>query len=126
MNYLTFQAPLVMTALVLVAPTLTIAQNEIRTERVQFEPGASSATIESSITGYESVDYILRASKGQYMRGRFSLLVVKRIVLIPVRLTVMENLVLSARVILTLSELEMNVMKFRMPSFMEAERETFC
>jgi len=67
MNYSRFQVPLVMTVLVVVAPTLTIAQNDIRTERVQFEPGASSATIESSITGYETVDYILRASEGQYM-----------------------------------------------------------
>jgi len=67
MNYSTFQVPLAMTALVVAAPTLTIAQDEIRTERVQFEQGASSATIESSISGYESVDYILRASEGQYM-----------------------------------------------------------
>jgi len=67
MNYSRFQVPLAITALVIVAPTLTIAQNEIRTERVQFESGASSATIENSITGYESVDYVLRANAGQYM-----------------------------------------------------------
>lgn len=67
MNSLMFQVPLVMTAVVVVAPTLTIAQNDIRTEPVQFEPGANSAVIESAIAGYETVDYILRASKGQYM-----------------------------------------------------------
>jgi len=67
MNYSKFYVPLFMTAVVVVAPTLTIAQDDIRTEQVQFEQGASSATIESSISGYESVDYILRASAGQYM-----------------------------------------------------------
>lgn len=29
--------------------------DDIRTERVRFEPGASSAVIEGSITGYETV-----------------------------------------------------------------------
>ena len=67
MNYSKFYVPLFMTAVVVVAPTLTIAQDDIRTEQVQFEQGASSATIESLISGYESVDYILRASAGQYM-----------------------------------------------------------
>ena len=39
---------------------------DVRTEQVRFEPGASSAVVESSITGYETVDYVLRASQGQY------------------------------------------------------------
>lgn len=43
------------------------AAREIRLERVQFEKGKSSAVIESSITGYEIVDYVLGASQGQNM-----------------------------------------------------------
>jgi hypothetical protein len=57
------------TFLVLIVPVLSAqvaAADETRTERVRFEPGASSAVIEDSITGYESVDYVLRAGRGQY------------------------------------------------------------
>lgn len=39
----------------------------IRTERVHFKKGASSAVIEARITGDETVDYVLGAKKGQYM-----------------------------------------------------------
>ncbi|WP_209262239.1 hypothetical protein [Thiorhodococcus minor] len=46
------------------APVLA---DDIRTERVQFKKGASSATVESSIKGYEGVDYVLGARKGQSM-----------------------------------------------------------
>ena len=38
----------------------------IRTQRVQFAPGATSATVEDRIVGYESVDYVLNAQAGQY------------------------------------------------------------
>ncbi len=38
----------------------------IRTERVQFAPGATSATVEDRIVGYEGVDYVLNAQAGQY------------------------------------------------------------
>lgn len=41
------------------------ALDEIRTERVEFEAGASSAVVEGSITGYEGVDYVLNAREGQ-------------------------------------------------------------
>ncbi len=44
-----------------------VAQDDIRTERVQFARGAESATVEGSITGYETVDYLLGASAGQAM-----------------------------------------------------------
>ena len=47
-----------------IAP-LARGQDEVRTERVQFEPGATSATVEASIRGYESVDYVLGAREGQ-------------------------------------------------------------
>jgi len=42
-------------------------QDDIRTERVQFKPGTSSTIIEESITGYETVDYVLNARQGQYI-----------------------------------------------------------
>ena len=35
--------------------------------RVQFDSGASSKTVESSITGYETVDYMLNVKQGQSM-----------------------------------------------------------
>lgn len=38
----------------------------IRTQRVQFAPGATSATVEDRIVGYEGVDYVLNAQAGQY------------------------------------------------------------
>lgn len=44
-----------------------LAADKIRTERVQFERGASSTVIEGSITGYETVDYLLGARLGQAM-----------------------------------------------------------
>ena len=43
------------------------AQSDIQTERIKFEPGATSATIESSIKGYQIIDYVLNAKEGQYM-----------------------------------------------------------
>jgi len=39
--------------------------SEIRKERVSFEKGASSATLEGKIRGYEIVDYLVGASAGQ-------------------------------------------------------------
>ena len=43
------------------------AREDIKVERVSFERGKNSATIESSITGYAVIDYILGARQGQYM-----------------------------------------------------------
>jgi hypothetical protein len=45
----------------------TATADDTRTERVQFHKGANSATVEGRITGYESVDYVLGARKGQPM-----------------------------------------------------------
>jgi hypothetical protein len=56
-----------MAALIAFAISIALAQNDIRTERVQFKPGTSSATIKGKIKGYETVDYVLEASKGQHM-----------------------------------------------------------
>jgi hypothetical protein len=44
-----------------------LSAGDIRTERVHFKTGATSAVVEGSIKGYESVDYVLGARKGQYM-----------------------------------------------------------
>jgi hypothetical protein len=43
------------------------AADDIRTERVQFAKGANSATVQGTIKGYQTVDYVLHASKGQSM-----------------------------------------------------------
>jgi hypothetical protein len=45
------------------------AQDNICTEQVQFERGASSAVIEGSITGHERVDYVLGTREGQSMNA---------------------------------------------------------
>jgi hypothetical protein len=50
----------------LVVAVSALAQ-DIRTDRVRFQPGATGAAVEGSITGYEIVDYLLRARQGQSM-----------------------------------------------------------
>lgn len=40
---------------------------DIRLERVSFAPGTASVTVEGSIQGYESVDYVLNVKAGQPM-----------------------------------------------------------
>ncbi len=67
MNFLRLGTPLLGTAFVLLTPPAIIARNDIRTVGVQFAPGANSAVVEDSITGYEVVDYVLRARQGQSM-----------------------------------------------------------
>jgi hypothetical protein len=52
---------------VLFATGIAVAESDIRTERVKFKAGANSAVVEASITGYETVDYLLGGHKGQYM-----------------------------------------------------------
>jgi hypothetical protein len=46
--------------------------HDIRTERVAFPAGASGTTIEGTITGRESVSYVLGASAGQTMSVRLT------------------------------------------------------
>lgn len=48
------------------------AEEGIRIEPVHFKAGASSATIKGSIKGYEGVDYVLEAGKGQHMTVNLS------------------------------------------------------
>ena len=44
----------------------------IRTQVVRFARGATSTTIRGQVTGYEMVDYILGARRGQLMSIRFT------------------------------------------------------
>jgi hypothetical protein len=44
---------------------MALARDEPRTERIQFKKGASSAIVEGRIKGYQSVDYLIGARKGQ-------------------------------------------------------------
>lgn len=44
-----------------------MAADDIRTERVQFKKGESSAVVEGKIKGFEIVDYVLGAKAGQSM-----------------------------------------------------------
>jgi hypothetical protein len=57
----------VFAALILALATSAFAADEIRTEQVHFKPGTTGATIKGKIKGYEAVDYVLEASKGQHM-----------------------------------------------------------
>jgi hypothetical protein len=52
-------------ALALLAGPALAAGDKIRTERVQFAKGASSAIVTGSIKGYETVDYLVNARQGQ-------------------------------------------------------------
>ena len=55
------------TALMAFVTSSGYAQDDIRTEPVHFKAGASSATIDGKIKGYETVDYVLEASKAPHM-----------------------------------------------------------
>ncbi len=61
------RAALLVHFLLIAATSAATAREGIRTERVRFKPGATSAVVEGSIKGYETVDYVLVASKGQHM-----------------------------------------------------------
>jgi hypothetical protein len=47
--------------------SIAIARDDIREQRVQFEPGEATTTVDGTITGYEAVDYLLGARAGQTM-----------------------------------------------------------
>jgi hypothetical protein len=66
MRYAVLAAPLAVAFFVLASPA-AIAQSDMRTERVRFKAGSSSAVVEGKITGYETIDYVLEATKGQHM-----------------------------------------------------------
>jgi hypothetical protein len=67
MRYAVLAAPLLAIAFSVLAAPAAITRNDIRTEQVHFKPGANSAVVEGKITGYETVDYVLEAGKGQRM-----------------------------------------------------------
>jgi hypothetical protein len=67
MRFPTFGASLIAAAFFVLAAPAAIAQSDIRTEKVHFKAGTNSAVVEGKITGYETVDYVLEASKGQHM-----------------------------------------------------------
>ena len=47
--------------------TPSLWAGDIRSQRVQFERGATSAVVEGKIKGHETVDYVLGAKAGQSM-----------------------------------------------------------
>ena len=61
-------------ALVLFSVSTLLAQEDIRTEQVKFKPGSTSAVIEGSIKGYQTVDYVLNVKEGQHMNVSMSLI----------------------------------------------------
>jgi hypothetical protein len=71
MFYSKLQAALIATTLLLAVPPVVlhpptaIAQRNIRTQQVQFKPGANSATIQGTIRGYQIADYIVNVKQGQ-------------------------------------------------------------
>ena len=59
--------PLLLSVLLTLGAGVGGAREDIKVERVSFERGKNNAIIESSITGYAVVDYVLGARQGQYM-----------------------------------------------------------
>jgi hypothetical protein len=49
-----------------VLPAVALAQSEIKTQRVTFKDGR--ATIKSSVTGYETIDYVFPAGAGESIK----------------------------------------------------------
>lgn len=52
----------------LTLPPEPLLAEEIRSQRVSFKPGSSSATLKGSLQGEQTVDYVLGAKAGQTMR----------------------------------------------------------
>ena len=52
---------------VLLCLSAQLLADESRTENIQFNPGSSGSKVHGSITGYETVNYKLRARAGQKM-----------------------------------------------------------
>jgi len=53
-------------SLALLSPLPALAQAS-KSQRVQFKPGATSATITGTIKGYQDIDYVVGAKQGQSM-----------------------------------------------------------
>ncbi len=67
MNFSSLPVSILATTFVCLTPPHLLARNDIRTVGVHFASGATSAVVEDSIMGYETVDYVLGARKGQSM-----------------------------------------------------------
>lgn len=67
MSHAGLRLPVLVAAFVLAVAPIAIALDDIRVERANFGEGANSAVVENSIKGYEIVDYVLGARKGQSM-----------------------------------------------------------
>jgi len=63
----TSRAALITAVLLLMGFSTAVAEDNIRTERVHFEPGTNGTTVTGKVEGYDTVDYVLEASKGQHM-----------------------------------------------------------
>ena len=61
------RAAMITAVLLLLGISTALAEDKIRTERVHFEPGTNGTTVQGRVKGYNSVDYVLEASKGQHM-----------------------------------------------------------
>ena len=59
--------PLILALCAALSAASSAVADDIRTERVHFKKGATSATVENQIKGYEGVDYVLGARAGQAM-----------------------------------------------------------
>jgi len=57
----------IMACFLSVTVPMVVAAADIRTERIHFKKGTSSAVLKASIKGYETVDYVLGARAGQHM-----------------------------------------------------------
>jgi hypothetical protein len=65
-------ATLAAMALLMAATSGGVAESASKTERVRFKSGASSATINGAIKGYDTASFILGAKAGQVMSVLFS------------------------------------------------------
>lgn len=60
-----YKTLLALVFMALVMPNLF--SQDIKTKRIQFEKGRSGATVEASITGSETIDYLLNVQEGQVL-----------------------------------------------------------
>lgn len=61
--------PLLASILLVHGPASALAQDSIRTERIQFKRGSTSAVVKGRIKGYETLDYLVGAREGQVMNA---------------------------------------------------------
>lgn len=69
MNQRSAIVPLLASLLLVHGPASALAQDSIRTERIHFKRGSTSAVVKGHIKGYESVDYLVNARQGQVMNA---------------------------------------------------------